>query len=461
MAGGYQLDIRQIFLHLAFAVAVGFATGLASVLLCICVEAAYKLFQTVPWLLWGLPVMGILQLLLYRAFRLPGDLTTHSVITRIRNHQGVSPLLAPGIFLTTCMSMICGGSIGKEAGALQMGASLGSLIGRPFKLRSIYKKHAEEPMDGYAAATGMAACFSALFFAPIGATAFVIELSNFNRVTVRHVATIIIACCVAYLVSAAIGIGDIIPKVAIPALDWRIVGQVVVVGLAAAFVGTVFDSAIKWAHDVTWRITRNLYVWVIVGGLAFAILVSVCGWLDFTGSGGNTLNAALDGKYGPWDFAIKMLLTCICLSFWLKGGEIMPSLCIGGLLGASCTYLTGGDPAFGAAIGCMSFFAAFSRCPFAAFFMGCEIFGWAVSPFMAIGVVIATLCGSPVGMYGDGIDIMLRTRWRSFSENMNKERHANADVADGDFGVIHKVATVEKALESTYEDTDNKTPHPD
>lgn len=457
----YELDIKQIMLHLLFAIAVGIITALASVVLCLCVKWSYELFLMAPWLVWVLPIMGILQLLLYRFLKLPGDLTTHRVIDRIRNDERVSSTLAPGILVATCMSIVCGGSVGKEAGALQMGASLGSLVSRPFKLRSVYKDNTEMSMDGYAAATGMASCFSALFFAPIGAMFFVLELSRFNKAVLRHAGTILIACFMAFLVSSSIGIGDIINKVDLPAFDWHVVGQVAVIGLAAAVAGTIFDSIIKWTHDITWRITHNLYVWVVVGGLLFAVLVTAFGWLPFTGSGDNNLNDALAGSFGPWDFAIKMLLTSVCLSLWLKGGEIMPSFCIGSLLGAACTYLTGGSPELGAAVGCMSFLAAFSRCPLAAFFMGCEIFGWAAAPFLVIGVAIATLCGSPVGMYGDGVDRALRTRWHTYSENVRKKRFQESREKYDYVGALRKVSTVGDALKETIDSDENKSPHPD
>ena len=455
----FALNFPQMLVHVLFAVVVGAVTGLASVLLCICVDWSYRLFTSFPWLVWGLPMMGILQLLLYKAFKLPGDLTTHRVVTRIRKNQSVSPTLAPGILISTCMSIVCGGSVGKEAGALQIGASLGSLVSRPFKLHSVYKRNSDESMCGYAAATGMAACFSALFFAPIGAAMFVLELSRFDKTILRHIATMLIACFVAYLVSDAIGIGDIISKVDIPSIDWSCVGQVVVIGVAAAFGGTIFDSVIKWVHDFTWRVSKNLYIWVVAGGLLFAIVVTFFGLDYLTGSGGNTLNDALAGHFGPWDFAIKMGLTCICLAFWLKGGEIMPSFCIGGLLGASCTYLTGGSPELGAAVGCMCFLSAFSRCPLAGFFMGCEIFGWELAPFLVIGIAVAMLCGSPVGMYGEGVDRAIRTRWHSFSQNVRDQRFAESDAKY--VGALQRASKVGKALKETVESTENKTSHPD
>lgn len=402
------IDVDQIVRHVGFALVVGVACGLASVALCICVGWAYDVFCSFPWLIWTLPIMGILQIIAYRFLKLAPNMTTHSVIDTMRSNQKVSYALAPGILLTTCMSIVSGGSVGKEAGALQIGASLGSLISRPFHIKHVFRKEKmskeDEPLNNYVAGCGMAACFAALFFAPLGSCMFVLELTRFKRDIVHHVPTILLACFVAYLVASFIGIGDIITKVALPEMDWHVVGQCIVIGVAAAFAGSLFGFFIKFTQNVTQAIKRNYFLWVIVGGIIFAILVTVLGWDRFTGTGGVNLNLALEGQFGAWDFLIKALLTFICLGFWFKGGEIMPSFCIGGLLGASCSYMTGGDAMFGAAIGVLTFFAAFSRCPLAAFLMGCEIFGWTAAPFLAIAIFVAFMFGYPVGMYGDGVD---------------------------------------------------------
>ncbi len=445
-----RFDGKQIARHWLFALVVGVVSAFASIVLCLMVGWSYEAFTALPWLVWLLPVFGIASLLLYRWWKLRLDLTTHRVVQSMRDNRPISPLLAPGILLGTCLSILGGGSVGKEAGALQIGASLGTLVSRPLKLQSVYRKNADESMTGFVAATGMAATFSALFFAPLGSCMFVLELTRFHKTISKHVATIVVACFVAWGIASIFGIGDVIDKVAVPELAWPIIGKCVVIGVAVAIMGTVFDSSIHWLHDLTWRISKNYFVWVVVGGLLFAALVTFCGWGHLTGSGGDTLMDALHGRFGAWDFAIKALLTLICLGFWFKGGEIMPSFCIGGLLGASCTYLTGGDPAFGAAVGVMGFFAAFSRCPLAAFLMGCEIFGWAMAPYFAVAVGVSYMFGSPVGMYGDGVDRLIRTRWgdnlwKTMRERMEDEKAADAP----DPGVVELAENAVQAARMT------------
>lgn len=407
------IDGGQVLRHGLFAVLIGIAGAAASVVLCLLVGFAYTLVCDHPWLLYLLPVLGVVSLLMYRAMKLPLDTTTHTVVNDIRADREISPWLAPGILLGTALSILGGASVGKEAGALHMGASLGDLIARPMRLRPVTRKEqavgdGHVGMRAYAAATGMAACFAALFFAPLGSTAFVIELARYERSVVRHLPTMLLACFVAFALASLVGIGDIIPKVPLPGLSWPIVGQCIVIAVACALVGTLYIKAIEGLQRVTKRVSKNYYLWVALGGIAMIALVSLFGWQGFEGTGGNQLALALLGEQEPWAFAVKALLTVVCLGLWFRGGEIMPTFTIGALLGASCTVMTGGDAGWSAAVGLVAFFAAMSRCPLAAFFMGCEIFGWAGAPLFALAVAVSFSLGRDVGYYGRGATSVLR-----------------------------------------------------
>ncbi|MCI2242254.1 chloride channel protein [Adlercreutzia faecimuris] len=396
------IDGGQVARHALFAVAVGVAGAAASIVLCLCVGLAWDAYQACWQLIFALPALGILSLLLYRAWHLPLDMTTHKVVGYIRDDREVSPWLAPGILIGTCLSILGGASVGKEAGALHMGASLGDLVARPFKLRPVHRADAGQSMAGYAAATGMAAAFAALFFAPLGSCMFVLELARFKRTVTKHLLSILLACFVAFALASAVGIGDVIPKVALPALSWPAVGQCAVIGVACAIVGTLFVKAIDGLQRVTARRSRDYYLWVAAGGLLIAGLTLAFGWQPFGGTGGPLLADALAGRAGTWDFAVKAVVTALALGLWFKGGEIMPSFTIGALLGASCTAMTGGDAGWSAAVGVVAFFAAMSRCPLAAILMGCEIFGWEGAPLFAIAVAVSFPFGRDVGMYGLG-----------------------------------------------------------
>lgn len=306
----------QVVRHTLFACLCGVVCGFASIVLCLFVGAARHLFERAPWLIWLLSVMGVVQLLMYmyRWWKLPLNLTTDAIIEKMRAGDHLSALLAPGILFSTGMTILAGGSVGKEAGALQIVASLGTTIAKPFRLHNILRRENHDDtyeINRYIASNGMAAAFSALFFAPLGSCMLVLELMRFTQL--QYVTSILIACFIAFLISDHFGIGEVINAVPVPSTSWRIIGVCIVIGIAAAVAGSAFAIAIRLLQALTMRIRRNYYVWVIVSGLMLAALVTVFGWWRFTGSGGEMLNDVLNMPDLSADFAIKMLLTVLCL----------------------------------------------------------------------------------------------------------------------------------------------------
>ena len=398
------IDSGQVLRHVVFALVVGVVGAGASIVLSLAVDFASGLVARFPWLLFVLPLFGIVSLLLYRLFKLPVNLATDTVVADMRANRHVPFALAPGILAGTCLTVAGGGSVGKEAAVMQLGASLGATVGRPFKLQAVRReRRGEGRLEGYAAACGMAAAFSALFFAPLGSTMFVLELVRFKVSVVRHTATMLLAALVAFAIAKPIGIGDAIPPVTLPALSWEAAAQSLLVGLACAGAGALFAAGLAGTrHFMRHKVGRPIIV-VLVGGLLFAALVFACSWQRFEGTGMPLLQGALAGNAGSGDFAIKALLTVLALGFGFKGGEIMPMFTIGALLGCALSQLTGASAPFLAAVGMVSFFAAASRCPFAAFLMGAEIFGFAIVPFAAIGVGAAYLGSRDFGVFGHGL----------------------------------------------------------
>ena len=395
-AEGGGVDPSRVVRHFLFALAAGGAGAAASIALSLAVDLAARLSGRFPWLLLALPALGAASVLLYRALKLPAHLATDTLVDRLRRNDRVPSALAPGILAGTFLTVLGGGSVGKEAAALQMGASLGALVGRPFKLAPVRRGSPAIP-QGYAAATGMAACFGALFFAPLGSTMFGIA-----RLT---------------------GIGDVIPRVAVPAFSWPLVAQCVLVGLACGAAGTVFGTGLRLARRVVRRRVGRPLVAAVAGGLLFAGIVLAFGWQGFEGTGMPLLRGALAGHAGGADFAVKAGLTVLALGFGLKGGEIMPMFTIGALLGCALGGLTAAAAPFSAALGLAAFFGAASRCPLAALLMGAEIFGLAAAPYLALAVAVAYAGSRDVGVFGHGtVSELARLRARAREERMRKHR---------------------------------------
>ena len=87
------------------------------------------------WLIFLLPLGGLLTVAVYRLFKMTGNKGTNEIIDATLDGHAVSPMVAPSIFLATAITHLFGGSAGREGAALQLGGSTASMLARVFKLR--------------------------------------------------------------------------------------------------------------------------------------------------------------------------------------------------------------------------------------------------------------------------------------------------------------------------------------
>lgn len=398
-----KIDKVEVLKHLLFIACVGVVSAFASIILCLAVEFAYHLNQTYAWTLFLLPLAGVASLAFYKAMKLPYAYSTDDLVNQMRHNEKVSPTLAPAILLGTCLSILGGGAVGKESSAFQMGASISETMGRAFKLRNCFVDKRDVPLYGYAAIMGMSATFSALFFAPLGAVFMVLELTHFKNLSAPRFVAMMVSAAIAATIASCFGIGDIIPRVAVPAITGELALHAVLTGIVCGVLGGVFGRALRFTRKALKRYVGHPYVTVVIVGLVIVCLVYFLDLYRFEGSGMNLLEQALAGSIGTYDFAIKAGIVYLALAFGFKGGEIMPTLAIGGLLGCSLGQIMGVDAAFTGALGVIGFYVGMSRCPLAGFFLGCEVFGWVIAPYLAIVVVCAYAGNRDLGYYGHGV----------------------------------------------------------
>ncbi|WP_139653226.1 chloride channel protein [Raoultibacter phocaeensis] len=404
--GRFGLMARKI----AFACCVGVVGGLASVALCLAVDAAAKYFSHHHEALFLLPLFGFATMLVYRLLKIPFTTGTDTVIDDARAGRNIPPALTPAIFAGTFLSVLGGGSVGKEAATLQMGASLGGLVARAFGLR--LPEDASET-EGLAISCGMAAAFSALFFAPVGATVFVVELVRLKKGVRKEVPYLFIAALCGFGVASAVNIGDRVAAVSLPDLSVLLVAACVLVGALSGLFGSLFSWALRTARRRTGAWPGKGALGIVFGGAIVIAVVAGFGQYHLAGPGAAVLDQALTATVLPTDFLAKAVLTVAAIGFGYKGGEIMPVFCIGGLLGNALGQLIGFDAGFCAMLGLAAFFGACSKCPLAAIAMGGELFGIAALPALALAVGVSSLVTSELGMYGRGMWASVRREYRA------------------------------------------------
>lgn len=88
-----NIDKKQLALHVFFICLVGVVSAFTSIVLCICVNTSYRLNQEYSWLVFLLPVLGIVTLAFYKAMKLSYFYSTDDMVMEMRENKPVSPRL--------------------------------------------------------------------------------------------------------------------------------------------------------------------------------------------------------------------------------------------------------------------------------------------------------------------------------------------------------------------------------
>ena len=395
---------RVLVLWLVLAAAVGLVCGGVGTAFHLSVEAVTELRGEHGWILWLLPLAGLVIVALYKGTRCEG-MGTNNVIRAVQSGEAVSPLLVPAIFLGTVLTHLCGGSAGREGAALQMGGSIGYNVGRLFRLSDHDRRTAT--------VCGMAAFFSALFGTPLAATLFAMMVEDVGLTFSVAFVPGFLAALVAYGVSLACGISPTRFALAdAPALTADAVLKVMVLGAACAVVSRLFCGLLHFTeHELPKRLP-NPWVRAAVGGMAVVALSYLMGVGRYNGAGMGVIAAAVEqGEALPWDFLCKALLTAITLASGFKGGEVVPSFYIGATFGCAVGPLLGLPAGFSAAVGLVAVFCGATNTLIPSILMAYELFQGEGLELVALGCGVCYMLSGYHGLYSS--QTFVTEKWAS------------------------------------------------
>ena len=395
---------RVLVLWLVLAAAVGLVCGGVGTAFHLSVEAVTELRGEHGWILWLLPLAGLVIVALYKGTRCEG-MGTNNVIRAVQSGEAVSPLLVPAIFLGTVLTHLCGGSAGREGAALQMGGSIGYNVGRLFRLSDHDRRTAT--------VCGMAAFFSALFGTPLAATLFAMMVEDVGLTFSVAFVPGFLAALVAYGVSLACGISPTRFALAdAPALTADAVLKVMVLGAACAVVSRLFCGLLHFTeHELPKRLP-NPWVRAAVGGMAVVALSYLMGIGRYNGAGMGVIAAAVEqGEALPWDFLCKALLTAVTLASGFKGGEVVPSFYIGATFGCAVGPLLGLPAGFSAAVGLVAVFCGATNTLIPSILMAYELFQGEGLELVALGCGVCYMLSGYHGLYSS--QTFVTEKWAS------------------------------------------------
>lgn len=374
------------------AILVGAVCGLVGTAFHVCVNYATKWRGELAWLLYLLPVGGVLIVWLYHRLGQSSSLGTDKLFTSIQDRTAVPVAMAPLIFVATFLTHLLGGSAGREGAALQLGGSLGSDIGRLLRL--------SEDDRRTLTMVGMGALFAALFGTPLTATVFVMEVLCMGHMVYSSFVPCIVASLTAFGVSLLLHMepeGYVLA--AVPGLNWLSALQVTGLAALCAALSVIFCAVMHISGHSFKKWMKNPYVRAIAGGLAIIALTLLVGTRDYNGAGAQVIERAIEGEARPWDFILKLIFTAITLGCGYKGGEIVPTFFVGATFGCVVGPLLGMNPGFAAAIALVATFCGNTNCPVASVFLGIELFGGQAVPLFALACAVSYMLSGYSSLY--------------------------------------------------------------
>lgn len=391
-AGIKILRFLKICLIAALIGAVG---GVIGSIFHLTVDYATELRLAQPWILYLLPILGLVIVFLYKICKTEGK-GTDDILRAVRTGEKISPLLIPAIFIATALTHLGGGSAGREGAALQIGGGIGGNIGRLFRLNE-----KEKPL---AITCGMSAVFSALFGTPIGATIFALEVVSVGKPLYAGFVPGVISSLVA--VGAARLFRVPATRFTIPsfAMSFKGLLSVAVLALLCALLSVLFCFLLRKSEGLTEKYLKNPYIRVIIGGVIVIVLTLLIGNNDYNGAGMNIIARAVEeGKTAPLAFILKIILTVATLSCGFKGGEVVPSFFIGATFGCLVGPLLGIPAGFSAALALIGVFCGAVNCPLTSLLLAIEMFNGEGVVYFAVVCFIAYATSGRLSLYREQI----------------------------------------------------------
>ena len=344
------------------------------------------------WLVLLLPVGGLLTVAWYRLLKLKKNRGTNEIIDAVLAGEELKPQIAPGIFGAAVLTHLFGGSAGREGAALQLGGSTASLLSKLFGLKRQSRR--------VLIMAGMSSVFAGLFGTPLTAALFCMEFESVGTLFSPALLPCYLAAYTASSVSALMGVhaeGYLLETAA--AIHLGNLWAYLLLAIAVSLLGVAMVHIFHEAEHLAAHHINNPWLRIFLGGVLIAAMTYLAGDHRFNGAGMDMALEAVAGHADWYSFLVKLLFTAVTLAAGFKGGEIVPTFCIGATFGCVVGGLLGLDAGLCGALGLVGLFCCATNSPLASIVLSIEMFGGANLHLFALVCVICFVLSGRTGLY--------------------------------------------------------------
>lgn len=370
----------------------GLTIGLVGSIFNIFLAKVTKLRIENPYLLFFLPIGGLLIIFLYRLVGEGGNKGTNLVITAIQSSEEVPAKVAPLIIISTLITHLFGGSAGREGAALQVGASLGNLLGKGFKF--------DDKDRRIMIMCGMSACFAALFGTPVAAAIFSMEVISVGIMYYAALVPCVISALIAQKIASLFKIsGTAFTVNELVSFDAITASKFVILSICFALASILLCLALHNVSKLYAKYIPNQYIRIVVAALLVIALRYIFNTTIFLGAGSDIIAASFIESAAWYVFLGKILFTAITLGGGFKGGEIVPTLFVGATLGSFLAPIFGLPVGLCAACGMVSVFCGVTNCPITSLILSIEMFGAESIEYCILCIALSYLLSGYYSLY--------------------------------------------------------------
>ncbi|MCA1032256.1 chloride channel protein [Bacillus timonensis] len=354
------------------------------------------------WLIALLPLGGIIIGYMYMKYGkvfYNGTLNdaaqlNNLVIDSVNGKKNVLIRMGPIVYLGTFITVLFGGSTGREGAAVQMGSSVAEMVNRLFKLAIVDTK--------IFLMSGISAAFGAAFGAPITGAVFGMEMSSLGKVRFEALVPCVTASFVGHYTTTIAWEATHEEFIihALPEHSFIVFAKIFLVSIIFSLLSLSYCQLRHGIQKFSEKFFKQNHMKrAFFGGMVIIVLTLFIGSQDYNGRGLHMLEQSFSEEVPPFAFLAKLVFTAVTIGSGFVGGEAIPLFFMGATLGNALHSIINLPMSFLAALGLIAVFSGGANTPFSAFLLALEMFDGKGIEFFFLACIISYVFSGHHGLW--------------------------------------------------------------